>query len=48
MLTIFYEIIAIFLTILFGWNMLTLKDKGKQIACAVVLVPFLLRILGIH
>lgn len=47
-LTIYYEIISIFLTFLFGWNMLTMKDKGKQISCAVVLVPFLLRILFIH
>lgn len=48
MLTFFYLIIAIILTALFVWNMLTTSDRGKQINCAIVLVPFLLRILHIH
>lgn len=47
-LTIFYYIIALFITLMFVWNLVTLKDKGKQISCAFVLIPFLLRILFIH
>lgn len=47
-LTVFYEIMIIILILLFVWNMLTSKDRAKQISTVVVLVPLLLRALYIH
>jgi len=48
LLTIFYEIIVILLILLFIWNLLTSKDKAKQVSTVIVLVPLLLRALFIH
>ncbi len=47
-LTIYYEIITIILVALFGWNMLTCKNRGKQISSVICLVPLVLRMLFIH
>ena len=48
LMTIIYELIVAFFSVLFLWNLFTVKDLGKQISCCIVLVPFLLRLFMIR
>ena len=43
----YWAMVAMF-TLLFAWNLFTQKSLSKQIGCAIVLVPFLLRLLLLH
>lgn len=43
-----YWIMVALFTGLFAWNLFTQKSLAKQIGCAIVLVPFLLRLLLLH
>lgn len=39
----YWAMVALF-TSLFTWNLFTQKSLAKQISCAILLVPFLLRL----
>lgn len=43
----YMAMVAVF-TVLFGWNLFTQKSLGKQIGCAILLIPFLLRLFLLH
>lgn len=43
-----YWIMVGFFTLLFAWNLFTQKSFAKQVGCAIVLIPFLLRLLRLH
>lgn len=47
-LTILYELIVVLFVGLSVWNLLTHKDVFKQIAMALVIIPFVLRMLFIR
>ncbi len=47
MLTLIYRGIVVALIALVGWNLYTEKEVTKQINCALVLIPLVLRALMI-
>jgi hypothetical protein len=42
-MTYSYQAMVIFFTCLFVWILFSLEKYGKQISCAIVLVPLILR-----
>lgn len=47
MLTIIYRLITLFITILIVWDMYKEKNFWNQLTGAIVIIPFILRILMI-
>ncbi len=47
MLTIIYRLITLFITILIVWDMFKEKNFWNQLTGAIVITPFILRILMI-
>jgi len=47
MLTIIYRLIVLFVTILIVWDMFKEKNFWSQLTGAIVIVPFILRMLMI-
>lgn len=43
-----YLVMMAFFSGLFVYNLFTQKSLGKQIGCAIVLLPFLLRLFLLH
>ena len=46
-LNVVYNGIALFVIILLGWNTLTQREPRKQVMSAVVMIPFVLRLLNL-
>jgi predicted membrane channel-forming protein YqfA (hemolysin III family) len=47
LLNVVYHGIALILVIILGWNTLTQADPRKQVMSAVVMIPFVLRLLNL-
>jgi hypothetical protein len=43
-----YLVMVAFFSAVFIYNMFTLKSAAKQIGCAILLIPFLLRLFLLH
>jgi hypothetical protein len=46
-LNIIYRVMLGVITLVLIWNVLMLKDQRKQLMSAIVIIPFVLRIIGI-
>jgi len=47
LLNVIYRAILVILTMTLVWNTIKLKDAKKQIMSAVLIIPFVLRIIGV-
>ncbi|MCI6260562.1 MAG: hypothetical protein MR616_05370 [Pyramidobacter sp.] len=43
-----YLVMVAFFSVLFIYNLFTQKSLAKQIGCAILLIPFLLRLFLLH
>ena len=43
-----YLVMVAFFSVLFVYNLFTQKSLAKQIGCAILLIPFLLRLFLLH
>lgn len=46
-LNILYHLVALFLLVALGWNVIGHKEPRKQIMSALVMIPFVLRLLNL-
>ena len=46
-LNLLYRLVVLFLLVALGWNVVRLKEPRKQIMSALVMIPFVMRLLNL-